>query len=78
MVTCDLIPLAVLKPGEFISYGLALYRVTCDLIPLAVLKRNDAGHTAFIVLDVTCDLIPLAVLKRALPRRQALRASCHM
>jgi len=39
-VTCDLIPLAVLKPDKYY----ALYRienvVTCDLIPLAVLKHD--------------------------------------
>ena len=50
-VTCDLIPLAVLKPTENCRFRNML-EVTCDLIPLAVLKRvgvslaplRDGGH----------------------------------
>ena len=37
-VTCDLIPLAVLKLGFETRFQLVLREVTCDLIPLAVLK----------------------------------------
>ena len=62
-VTCDLIPLAVLKPDENSSDITVTEQVTCDLIPLAVLKHGggDSDHSTS---DVTCDLIPLAVLKR--------------
>ena len=37
LVTCDLIPLAVLKPKHRNGHH-RRYLVTCDLIPLAVLK----------------------------------------
>ena len=62
LVTCDLIPLAVLKRLWF-YYLDYLFLVTCDLIPLAVLKRCEryVGEEKHFV--VTCDLIPLAVLK---------------
>ena len=40
VVTCDLIPLAVLKLGVISAYTND-NTVTCDLIPLAVLKLND-------------------------------------
>ena len=61
-VTCDLIPLAVLKLAKINLSIESDFEVTCDLIPLAVLKlppniRWEEGHT------LTCDLIPLAVLK---------------
>ena len=60
-VTCDLIPLAVLKHGKIVCMR-ADKVVTCDLIPLAVLKL---GVISAYTNDntVTCDLIPLAVLK---------------
>ena len=38
-VTCDLIPLAVLKLAKMFRNGKSDTHVTCDLIPLAVLKR---------------------------------------
>ena len=62
-VTCDLIPLAVLKPFKRSSFMLSPSNVTCDLIPLAVLKPVKKDVKVLCIL-VTCDLIPLAVLKR--------------
>ena len=61
-VTCDLIPLAVLK-RRLVVLGRDLDLVTCDLIPLAVLKRSDRKAARETAAFVTCDLIPLAVLK---------------
>ena len=60
-VTCDLIPLAVLKP-EPPADEMWGAEVTCDLIPLAVLKLA-VWNAHVIGPAVTCDLIPLAVLK---------------
>ena len=42
-VTCDLIPLAVLKPDLIRRIEESKFIVTCDLIPLAVLKRIQDG-----------------------------------
>ena len=67
MVTCDLIPLAVLKPLSAKLNGRP-HEVTCDLIPLAVLKPHKLHHRHIRLSGVTCDLIPLAVLKR-IPRK---------
>ena len=61
-VTCDLIPLAVLKPDR-VAWNDYSCGVTCDLIPLAVLKLNRVLIQRFGFTCVTCDLIPLAVLK---------------
>ena len=62
LVTCDLIPLAVLKRPKPCAATSRSAQVTCDLIPLAVLKPLMVG-AAEIAVGVTCDLIPLAVLK---------------
>ena len=62
-VTCDLIPLAVLKPEKPVDFFSSPLIVTCDLIPLAVLKLKKDAVKAQRAL-VTCDLIPLAVLKQ--------------
>ena len=62
LVTCDLIPLAVLKRSRSFTWTNMHYCVTCDLIPLAVLKRRRVRSPGRDAL-VTCDLIPLAVLK---------------
>ena len=61
-VTCDLIPLAVLKRPWTPTKANPFIWVTCDLIPLAVLKLAVAGYSHN-HREVTCDLIPLAVLK---------------
>ena len=61
-VTCDLIPLAVLKPARMKFAASSNVNVTCDLIPLAVLKPTYRAYPVS-VSWVTCDLIPLAVLK---------------
>ena len=39
-VTCDLIPLAVLKQAINVDLDIKKLEVTCDLIPLAVLKQD--------------------------------------
>ena len=44
LVTCDLIPLAVLKLVDLVTLVFAVCTVTCDLIPLAVLKQIKAGR----------------------------------
>ena len=53
-VTCDLIPLAVLKHEEDVHDGLCS-AVTCDLIPLAVLKleRVREGKVRVLLSHVT-------------------------
>ena len=61
-VTCDLIPLAVLKPIGVGALPVEIV-VTCDLIPLAVWKPTTAWAKTTITTLVTCDLIPPAVWK---------------
>ena len=76
-VTCDLIPLAVLKLHDAQDpHGYSI--VTCDLIPLAVLKPQNMRRPECWCLMVTCDLIPLAVLKQRARKPIPPDAYSHM
>ena len=57
-VTCDLIPLAVLKRQTITAVRTMIPSVACDLIPLAVLKRQTITAVRTMIPSVACDLIP--------------------